>query len=227
MDAVHMELSGDLTGIGLRPLINFLSVLKKSGRLVVRDDRWTATIGMLDGQLVGANFADEQGLAALDAIFFALQHGTFEFTTTAHCEHNVLLQARPLAEHLDSLDAELQQLADVVTSLSSVPGHSESIPDGDITLTRSSLALLLALDGRRTVSDHARQRGLLATLRELAELIQLGVVSLQTAPPEIGTVSAQPRGTPTRSFVDRKSSNVTTTETPTVVHPRASFWRRA
>jgi hypothetical protein len=227
MDAVHMELSGDLNGIGLRPLVNFLSDLKKSGRLVVRDDRWTGTIGMLDGQIAGANFADEQGLAALDAIFFALQHGTFEFNSGGRCEQNVPMQPRALAEHLETLDEEVQQLANVVTSLSAVPGHSESIPDGEITLTRSSLALLLAVDGRRTVADHARDRGLLATLRDLAELIQLGLVSMQAPTPEVGTGSAQPRGTTTRAYAARPSSTAAHTETASVGQQRANFWRRA
>jgi hypothetical protein len=101
-----MELSGDLTVVGLRPLVNFLSDLRKNGRLVVRDDRWTGAIGLIDGQIVGANFANEAGLAALDAIFVVLQHGCFEFNSTADCERNMLVPPPALAEHLDTLDAE-------------------------------------------------------------------------------------------------------------------------
>jgi hypothetical protein len=59
-----------------------------------------------------------------------------------------------------------------VSSLSAVPVRTDSIPDGEITVTRSSLALLLAIDGRRTVADHARERGFLQTLRRLSELIR-------------------------------------------------------
>ena len=177
---MDMELSGELTAIGLRPIVHFLSDLKKSGRLAVRDACWSGTIGLIDGQIVGANFANENGPAALDAIFVALQHGSFEFHTNADCEHNVLMQPLALAAHLDTLDAEVQQLADLVSSLSAVPGQVESISDGEVTLTRSSLALLLAIDGCRTVTEYARERGLLATLRQLSELIRLGLVNMQT-----------------------------------------------
>jgi hypothetical protein len=227
MDVVYMELAGELTGIGLRPLLNFLSDLGKSGRLVVRDDWWTGTIGLLDGQIVGANFANEEGLAALDAIFVILQRGSFEFNTSADCAHNVLVQPLPLAEHIDALDAEVQQLAELVSSLSAVPGLTESIPDGEITLTRSSLALLLALDGRRTVADHARERGLLPTLRRLSELIRLGLVGIQTPAPGFDAMARPLQATETDAFGATPSSNATRTDGAPVAPPRLTFRRRA
>jgi hypothetical protein len=221
-----MELSGELTAIGLRPLVNFLSDLRKNGRLTIRDDRWSGTIGLLDGKIVGANFAEEQGLAALDAIFFALQHGSFEFASTADCEHNLLLKSQALAEHLDALDGEVRQLSDVVTSLSAVPGHAESNPDGEVTLTRSSLALLLAVDGRRSVAEHAHERGLLATLRELAELIQLGLVSVQAPTPETHASPAPVRGTTTRAAPSRPTATARSADAETATSQRADFWHR-
>lgn len=223
-----MELSGELTGIGLRPLVNFLSDLKKSGKLIIRDDRWTGAIGLLEGGIVGANFADEQGLAALDTIFFALQHGRFEFTTSAHCELNIAVQPQALAEHLDTLDREVHQLGDVVSSFSAVPRHSESIPEGEVTLTRSSLALLLAVDGRRSVAEHAHERGLLATLRAMAELIQLGLVSIQSPAPAAEVSASQvPETTTNRSFRARVNSNPPPTDAATLASQRVNFWRRA
>jgi hypothetical protein len=182
---------------------------------------------LLDGRIVGANFADEEGLTALDAIFVALQHGSFEFNSTAECEHNVLVPPLGLTEHLNKLDSEVELLADLVTSLSAVPGHVESIPDGEITLTRSSLALLLALDGRRSVADHARERGLLATLRQLSELIRLGLVGMQTPRPEIDVPPAPVREPLTPSFRARASSNVVRTDGAALASPKVNFFRRA
>lgn len=215
-----MELSGELTGIGLRPLVRFLSDLKKSGILLIHEDRWTGTLGLVDGHIVGANFADEQGLAALDAIFFALQHGSFEFNSRADCEHNVLVQPWELAEHLDSLDAEIGQLGNLVTSLSAVPAHTEVIPDREFALTRTSISLLLAVDGRRTVADHARERGLLATLRELAVLLQLGLVTMQTQAPA-PALRPPARSAPVASAAPAPTNGADATS------PRANFWRRA
>ena len=221
-----MELCGELSGIGLRPLVDFLSDLRKNGKLVVRDDPWTGTIGLLEGRIVGAKFANEEGLTALDAIFFSLQRGSFEFKTTAYCEHNLTVQSEALAEHLDMLDREAQQLAEVVTSLSAIPGHCESIPEGEITLTRSSLTLLLALDGRRTVAEHARERGLLATLRELSELIQLGLVSMQTPTSGTGDTPTPPRATSSHTIGARLRTNPPATERTTAAPQRVNFWRR-
>ena len=221
-----MELSGELTSIGLRPLVDFLSDLKKSGRLAVRDAYWGGTIGLLDGQIVGANFANEGGLAALDAIFVTLQHGSFEFHTSADCERNVLMQPLAFAEHLDTLDAEVEQLADLASSLSALPSQVESIPDGEITLTRSSLALLLAIDGCRTVADHARERGLLATLRQLSELIRLGLVNMQTPTPEIDATAAPVREI-TPVFHARATANAAPTNGATAATTRVNFLRRA
>jgi hypothetical protein len=218
-----MELSGELTVIGLRPLLNFLSDLRKNGRLVVRDDRWTGAIGLLDGQIVGASFANEEGVPALDAIFVTLQGGSFEFNTSSDCEHNVLVQPPRLAEHLDTLDAEAQELAGLASSLSAIPGHTESIPDGEIVLTRSSLALLLAIDGRRTVADLARERGLLPTLRRLSELIRLGLVSMQSPTPDIEANAAPVQGKMTRVFGARASSEASRAGGASVATPRVNF----
>jgi Domain of unknown function (DUF4388) len=227
MDALNVELSGELTHIGLRPLVNFLSDLSKSGRLVVRDDRWTGAIALLDGRIVGANFAHEQGLEALDAIFFALQHGSFEFTSTADCEHNLEVQPQALAEHLDIVDREVQQLADVLTSLSAVPGRTDSIQEGEITLTRSSLALLLAVDGRRSVAEHAQQRGLVATLRAMKELIRLGLVDMQAPTPGFDAIPAPVHGTPTRTFRPAGNSNPKSMDAAALELQRVNRWRRA
>lgn len=221
-----MEFCGELTGIGLRPLVNFLADLKKSGRLVVRDGRWTGAIGLLDGRLVGADFADERGLAALDAIFFALRHGSFEFTSTADCEHNILVEPHALAEHLDTLEREVQQLGEVVPALSAVPARTESASDGEITLTRSSLALLLAVDGRSSVADHAQKRGLLSTMRAMTELIQLGLVGIQTTAPGIDAVPVPVRETTPHSFHGRGNSNPTSREGAALPSQRVNFWRK-
>lgn len=222
-----MEFCGELTGIGLRPLVNFLADLKKSGRLVLQDDRWTGGIALLEGRLVGADFADERGLAALDAIFFALRHGSFEFTSTAKCEHNILVEPHALAEHLDTLDREVQQLGEVVPSLSAVPARIESISDGEITLTRSALTLLFAVDGHSSVADHARKHGLLSTLRAITELIQLGLVSIQTPATGSDAPLAPVREITTHAFRARGNSDPTSSEGATLPPQRANFWRKA
>ena len=183
------ELNGTLDGIGLQPLLGFLGGLQKSGNLVIEDQDWSGTLALADGQLVGATFGHEHGLEALDAIFFALQHGRFVFGSSDACDLNLVMEPTALADHMQALVQEIDDLARVVPSLGAVPRVVESAEDGEVTLGRSALRLLLALDGRRTVAEHARDRSLLMTLRELAELAELGLVT--TAPPATVSNAAQ------------------------------------
>ena len=179
MDADMAELSGALDAVGLQPLLGFLGGLHKSGTLVIEDQHWIGTLALADGQVVGARFGREQGLEALEAIFFALQHGRFQFSVSDSCEVNLAMEPSALADHLEALAREVARLAAAVPSLGAVPRVSEATGDGEVTLSRGALRLLLALDGRRPVAEHARERGLVVTLRELAELRHLGLVAAE------------------------------------------------
>lgn len=189
------ELSGTLDGIGLQPLLAFLGGLNKSGNLAVEDEHWMGTLALADGQVVGARFGHEQGLDALDAIFFVLQHGRFQFSASETCEVNLVMEPGAFVGHLEALGREVARLALIVPSLAAVPRSVDATDDGEVTLGRRTLRLLLALDGRRTVAEYAKQRGVLATLRELAELTQLGLVTndptMAAADPN-GAVAAEP-----------------------------------
>jgi hypothetical protein len=193
MDAGMTELSGTLDGIGLQPLLGFLGGLRTSGNLIIEDQDWSGILALVDGQLVGATFGRERGLEALDAIFFALQHGRFAFRTSDSCDVNLVMEPTALADHMQALGLEVAQLARVVPSLGAVPRILESGDDGEVTLGRSALRLLLALDGRRTVAEHARERSLLMTLRELAELAQLGLITTDATVSQTKTVAPSAR----------------------------------
>jgi hypothetical protein len=185
------ELSGTLDGIGLKPLLAFLEQLKKSGHLVIEDQDWVGTLALADGQLVGATFGGEQGLQALDAIFFALPHGRFQFSASESCEVNLVVEPGALAKHLDELAAEVAHLTTLVPSLGAVPRviELERTDSGQVSLSRNALRLLVAIDGRHSVAEHIRVRGVLTTLRELAELTQLGLVTADL--PANGTVPSR------------------------------------
>jgi hypothetical protein len=122
------ELNGTLQGIGLRPLLSFLEALRNSGSLVVEDGAWAGTLMLTEGQLVGAKFGAEQGLAALDAIFFALPRGRFSFSgDIGACEVNIVLNPGALGEHLEEIGREAAQLMETVPSLGAIP-HTYSRP---------------------------------------------------------------------------------------------------
>ena len=227
------ELNGTLEGIGLQPLLGFLESLHTSGTLVVEDGPWAGNLMLAGGQLVGASFGAEQGLAALDAIFLALPSARFAFSDqVGACEINLVLEPEPLRQHLSALAREAVRLSAAVPSLECVPRvlPADDADGGrsEITVGRSALNLLLALDGQHSVASLARQRGLLPTLRALADLVELGLVLVErpsTAPapapepmpaPTEGSVSPPAAAEPPRA-ADPDS-------TPTVVSPAPS-WR--
>jgi hypothetical protein len=178
------ELSGSLEGIGLVALVRFLTTVARSGRLVVSEGSLRGSLDLEDGALVGAAFDQEQGLPALEAIALALGNGRFEFHDAAEAaEHNVRLAAGEVEQQLEKLAREQVVLAAAVPSLSGIPyvNLDEAADNGQVALDRDTLRLLIQLDGRRTVFELARDRGLLRTLRQLAQLVQLGLARIEVS----------------------------------------------
>jgi Domain of unknown function (DUF4388) len=177
------ELSGTLEGIGLAPLVSFLTGLGKSGRLTIADGPMAGEVFLDGGQVIGAAFDAERGLAALDAIGLALGGGRFGFAEqeTHVVEHNVSLSTAELRQHLDDLQREAAVLAAAIPSLSAVPHLvvDESGTEDEIGLDRDTLRLLMQIDGRRSVAELARERGLLRTLKQLARLSQLKLARIE------------------------------------------------
>jgi hypothetical protein len=177
------ELSGTLDGIGLAPLVSFLTGLGKSGRLTIADGPMAGEVFLEGGQVIGAAFDAERGLPALDAIGLALGGGRFGFAEqdTRLVEHNVSLAPTELRQHLDELHREQSVLAAAIPSLAAVPTLvvEESGTEDEIGLDRDTLRLLMQIDGRRTVADLARERGLLRTLKQLTRLSQLNLARIE------------------------------------------------
>src|SRR5919202_1575829 len=74
-------------------------------------------------------------------------------------------------------------LAAAIPSLAAVPTLvvEESGTEDEIGLDRDTLRLLMQIDGRRSVADLARERGLLRTLKQLARLSQLKLARIEAA----------------------------------------------
>jgi len=193
------ELSGSLDGIGLLALVRFLGGVAPTGRLALVDGSLQGWLDLDAGALVGATFDQEQGLPALEAIALALGTGRFEFhDTPPPAEHSLRLAPADIDERLEQLAQEQRVLAAAIPSLSGVPSvvldEAAEVQNGQVALERDTLRLLLRLDGRRTVAQLTRERGLLRTLRQLAELVQLGLARIDL--PSGAPVAATPPPTP-------------------------------
>src|SRR5919198_5728773 len=100
------ELSGALEGIGLFPLLNFLSSLKAAGRLTIADADLSGTLYFTDGRVVGAQFGADSGQVALDAIGLALGSGRFNFADgDGERATNLDLSPTELHDHLTQLQS--------------------------------------------------------------------------------------------------------------------------
>ena len=190
------ELSGALDGIGLFPLLNFLGSLNAAGRLEISDRDLSGTLYLTDGRVVGASFGSDSGQVALDAIGLALGSGRFDFADTdGEPLTNLDLSATELQEHLTQLQSERQRIMTGIPSLQAVPASAMDGPDDQpIVVDRATLRLLLRCDGRASVLELARETGLLATLKRLANLYELNLIKVE--PSSRATPEPVPLGVP-------------------------------
>jgi hypothetical protein len=97
-----MTLRGNVQDFPLRAVLELLAQTKKTGELQVRVDDRVGALGIADGRVVTAVFAEEEPLLSLGAIF-ALDGAEFEFTPWDDA---------PAGDLEGSLDALLRQAAD-------------------------------------------------------------------------------------------------------------------
>ena len=190
------ELSGTLNGIGLPPLIRFLSGLGVSGGLRITRDEWAGHLSLADGGVVAASFGSERGLGAISAIVLALPNGDFTFSAgTPAVERNVHQAPDALAEHVERLVAEHADLVASPIAPAAVPRAAAATAEPwaaeRVTLDRSAVRTLLALDGQRTVAELAGEGGLVPTLQNLSALLTQRLIRID--PPNApGALPAPP-----------------------------------
>lgn len=199
------ELRGSLEGIGLPPMVHFLAGLHKSGCLHASHHHWTGEVYFESGQVVAASFGAARGVAALEEMVLVLTSGHFTFSNDVPPpeEQNIHLATEELQAHLDGLVAQHANLPQIISSTEAVPRLVEPIdqenrsgrPDqpgkaGEIVLDRSTLQTLLAVDGRRTVEEIARDHPA-QTVKELATLMELGLIRV-----DVPGASQPPPGEP-------------------------------
>ena len=192
------ELFGSLESIGLPAILRFLEGLGKTGTLHISSDRWTGTASVTSGRVVAASFGSEHGVAALEAIMLGLAGGSFTFSDGAPCdEPNVELGPAELATRLDAFAQERTRLAAAAPSLHAVPRVANAPgSDGEVVLDKASIETLLAVNGERTIEEIACTHGVVQTARELARLLENGLISIESAAPETPTAAPNGHATP-------------------------------
>src|SRR5207248_7829063 len=73
------DLRGRLPDFGLIPLVRFLSLQGRSGRLTISQAGWVGQVGFDRGRIVAAATGRERGQAALELMALALADGDFVY----------------------------------------------------------------------------------------------------------------------------------------------------
>jgi hypothetical protein len=169
--------------LNLAAVVRFLAGLGKSGRVSVAQGGWRGEVRLREGALVGARLGDATGAAAFEGMVLGLGDARFvvrDDDRDAAGEWRVAADAVPA--YLEGLVAERERVRRLVPSLALVP-HLRGGPaaDGQVTIGADALALLPALAKGETVEQLARARGLARCLRQVAALVEPGLVELGPA----------------------------------------------
>ena len=177
-----VELSGSLAGMSLMPMLRLLSELRQTGSLQLSRNGWSAQLDLRDGRVVGASFADERGLSALTALGLVMHDADFVY----------LEGPPPVVEELDLTPDRLRRHFETeagigMLALDTVPRPTDNslelaFDDDEFVLHRSTVRLLLAIDGRRTLGEILGRRPSSVVLLDLAHLVKLGLIGLEPAP---------------------------------------------
>jgi len=174
-----LQLIGNLSGIGLSRLAQFLTELEITGRLCVaiEDGATTGTVWFEGGKIVGATVdSHEDGLVALEALALVSSTASFAFADSpVEMKHNVDVEPAVLREHLSHLDQDGPRLMQSIRSLGAIPRVALADIDvrESISLSRDALRLLLDIRGDQTVLELSHRHGLRATIEHTYELVQL------------------------------------------------------
>jgi signal peptidase I len=200
------QLRGRLASLGLVPVARFLASLGTTGDLVVTRDVWRARLCFEHGRLIAAVAPGEVGLTALEFVLLGMATGEFEFRAGRPS-----LEPDPELLDENAVWARLQRLApappDVVPGPTAVPrltGLSSGAEQAGVDLSRASLAVLLAVDGRVDVAGLTARLGALRTLRGLVPLHAQGLLTFELPP---GAVAPpEPTAEPPASVATRPRS---------------------
>jgi len=180
-------------------VIRLLAEAGQSGALHVSDGTFSGDIFLEAGRIIGAVAGSDTGTKALELLALVVGNCQFEFTDDGSPrELNLILEPDRLRADLDRLEAERAELAEHLPSVLAVPHLTlADSTTAQVTLTTAALRLLVAMDGR-TVLQLADDRGLVQTLRDVAELTRLRLVKCEPLGEDVDEDAAQ-----LRAFISR------------------------
>jgi len=193
-------LQGSLATLGLLWLLRFLSGAGKSGCVELARNGWHGQVLLEAGQVVGASFGREHGLAALDAVLLVLSDAEFKFmemsSSMADGTDRFALDVEELAaRHLTLPDRQRGLAAGISTPLAVprvvMPVKAQRGDPTEVVLRVGTLQTLLSVDGRRSIQELSDRAVSAEVLVDLAILMDLSLISLDSTAgsTHVGTAS--------------------------------------
>jgi hypothetical protein len=179
----------------LSATVDLLAGAGGTGRLGLTHGVWRGEVLLQDGEIFDATLGAESGLAALDGLGLGFLDGRLTFAASEHRQSaSPLLGGADQRAYLEQLDAERSKLRAIVPSLALVPRVADtSGSNARPALGAAALELLAHLGRGEAVEQIAIQRGLARTLRDLASVVEAGLVVLEASSADNGTRSVGTR----------------------------------
>jgi hypothetical protein len=180
-----VTLRGSTGEFPLEVVLRLLADTKKTGELAIRGTGGEGALGIAQGRVVAAVFADEQPVPALGSIF-QITEAQFEFTPwdeapPANLEGDLQDNLRKASEYRDWL-ASVRQVVPNDRVRFRLSEHAAE--QGAVTFTSDRWRVVLAVNGERDVNAMASHLHLErdAALTTLAGLVRDGVIETMEAP---------------------------------------------
>ena len=191
------QLGGSFRFVKLQVVAELLADLGCTGRLNIVEGNWSGDVVLVAGQIVDAHLGDEFGRAAFESIALGLRQADFSFSEEpVDAEQPPLVAESERETFLMALSEESAALASVIPTLSSIPRFGDVDSQVQVTIKRSTLSILPLIAAGQTLERIATGRGLARTLRDIASLVDGGLIWLEEPRPLPERWAAELKRTP-------------------------------
>ncbi|MCC5953066.1 MAG: DUF4388 domain-containing protein [Acidimicrobiia bacterium] len=182
-----MALQGSIETFALADVLRLLASTSKTGRLRLSGTRGSGSLWAVEGKLVGGDVSTATTATPTDVLFELLRFpdGDFSFDQDELApEVGAPVEVETALTDAEAMLAEWQELEAVVPSLDAWVSLRAELSADSITLDAAQWKAVVAVEGGRRVGDYAAatELGELAVMRQVRDLVELGVAEVGDAP---------------------------------------------
>jgi len=183
-----VALQGTLDTFALPDVLRLLASTKKTGRLVIAGNRGTGSVWVDAGSVVGTEATGTMPDAgAVDVLFELLRYadGSFTFETgTTPPDRSPSRAVEPLLVDAERQLTEWREIEAVVPSMEAWISLASELEGEEILIAADRWTMIVAIGSGTSVTGvgHTLKLGELDVCRQVKELVELGLVKVNTTP---------------------------------------------